>query len=53
MDTPFQIWLDSFYFQISAMIKRLAEEDEKLTENLLNELVSKFAKSNKWVGRQM
>lgn len=35
------------------MIKRLAEEDEKLTESLLNELVSKFAKSNKWVGRQM
>ncbi|XP_065936379.1 serine/threonine-protein phosphatase 4 regulatory subunit 1 isoform X4 [Magallana gigas] len=41
------------YKLISAMIKRLAEEDEKLTENLLNELVSKFAKSNKWVGRQI
>lgn len=33
------------------MIKRLVEEDEKLIENFLNELVLKFVKSNKWVGR--
>ncbi|XP_048745314.2 serine/threonine-protein phosphatase 4 regulatory subunit 1-like isoform X2 [Ostrea edulis] len=41
------------YRLMSAMIKRLAYEDEKLTESLLNELVSKFAKSNKWTGRQI
>lgn len=33
------------------MIKRLVEEDEKLIENFLSELVLKFVKSNKWVGR--
>ncbi|XP_061166602.1 serine/threonine-protein phosphatase 4 regulatory subunit 1-like isoform X2 [Saccostrea echinata] len=41
------------YKLMSAMVKRLAYEDEKLTEGLLNELVSKFAKSNKWVCRQI
>lgn len=40
------------FSQMSAMVKRLAYEDEKLTESLLNELLSKFAKSSKWVGRQ-
>ncbi|XP_022341101.2 serine/threonine-protein phosphatase 4 regulatory subunit 1-like isoform X1 [Crassostrea virginica] len=40
------------YKLMSAMVKRLAYEDEKLTESLLNELLSKFAKSSKWVGRQ-
>lgn len=48
------MWLvDSCKFsQMSAMVKRLAYEDEKLTESLLNELLTKFAKSSKWVGRQ-
>ncbi|KAK3085905.1 hypothetical protein FSP39_010290 [Pinctada imbricata] len=45
---------DISYCLMSAMIKRLSDDgDVKLISSLLNELVLKFAKCEKWCGRQI